>query len=337
VPHSVPTHTATSRAPVNPAALTDRGVSTWYRDASSVNLADLHILDTKKLQWSAPKMDGTVPQERRYHTASVVDSKLYIFGGQYYDPAADLHFECDNGLSEFDVETSRWSVTPTEASPPLRRACHSAGVVGRQLYLVGGRYWDVAEDDYIFLNDIQVLDLSPPSTLTLDWAAYFNSEALSDVTLLVDGSRFAAHRVVLAARCSYFRCMFEGGMREASAAEVDVPDVPLEVFRKLLEHLYTDTDAIPSEIALPLFSAADRFGVERLRQLCIARIQADMDVDSACTILSVAAEHHATHLKEDVVQFIVAHFGEMHEREGFKELDRDLLHTIHAAIAARMR
>lgn len=42
-----------------------------------------------------------------------------------------------------------------ESVLPLRRACHSAGVVGRQLFLVGGRYWDVAEDDYIFLNDIQ--------------------------------------------------------------------------------------------------------------------------------------------------------------------------------------
>jgi len=91
-----------------------------------------------------------------------------------------------------------------------------------------------------------------------------------------------------------------------------VPDVPLEVFRKLLEHLYPDTDAIPSKIALPLFSAADRFGVERLRQLCIARIQADMDVDSACTILSVAAEHHATHLKEDAVQFIVSKMLQFH-------------------------
>ncbi len=38
---------------------------------------------------------------------------------------------------------------------PLRRACHAAGVVGSRVFLVGGRYWDVKEDDYIFLNDIQ--------------------------------------------------------------------------------------------------------------------------------------------------------------------------------------
>ena len=45
-----------------------------------------------------------MPQERRYHSATVVDKKIYVFGGQYYDPDADLHFECDNTLCEFDLE-----------------------------------------------------------------------------------------------------------------------------------------------------------------------------------------------------------------------------------------
>ena len=76
-----------------------------------------------------------------------------------------------------------------------------------------------------------MLDTAPSSTLSLDWSRYFNSDQLSDVTLTVDGCRFPAHRVVLAARCNYFRCMFEIGMREASQSEIEVPDVELEVFR----------------------------------------------------------------------------------------------------------
>ena len=70
-----------------------------------------------------------------------------------------------------------------------------------------------------------MLDTAPSSTLSADWSRYFNCEQLSDVTLTVDGARFPAHRVVLAARCNYFRCMFEIGMREASQHEIDVPDV----------------------------------------------------------------------------------------------------------------
>ena len=35
-------------------------------------------------------------------------------------------------------------------------------MVNKRVYLIGGRYWDVAEDDYIFLNDIHVLDTRAP-------------------------------------------------------------------------------------------------------------------------------------------------------------------------------
>tara|TARA_B110001452_G_scaffold267018_1_gene275430 strand:- start:1134 stop:2534 length:1401 start_codon:yes stop_codon:yes gene_type:complete len=201
------------------------------KEDSSVNLCDLHVLDTTTLAWSQPQVSGASPQERRYHTAVVIDKRVFIFGGQYYDPQADLHFECgrrvgivaqllrtrrsplgprarfafasrfarcralsllpqgrsslwpcrlctrapcaacsplsppprcDHVLIEFDVEASSWATRAVDNTPPLRRACHGAGVVGKQVYVVGGRYWDVAEDDYIFLNDIHVLDTRAP-------------------------------------------------------------------------------------------------------------------------------------------------------------------------------
>jgi len=181
-----------------------------------------------------------------------------------------------------------------------------------------------------------VLNTTPSSTLSTDWSRYFNNEQLSDVTLIVADCRFHAHRVVLAARCNYFRCMFEIGMREASQAEIEVPDVEVDVFRKLLEHLYTDTNDIPKDIALRLFSAADRFGVDRLRQLCVARVESVMDVETVSKILTVADQHNASHLKDDCVQFIVNHFAEVHNTEGFKALDRELLDAVHAAISARL-
>ena len=49
---------------------------------------DLHLLDTTTLAWSQPQVHGPSPQERRYHTAVVIDKRIFIFGGQYYDPQA---------------------------------------------------------------------------------------------------------------------------------------------------------------------------------------------------------------------------------------------------------
>ena len=92
-------------------------------------------------------------------------------------------------LTEFDVESATWATRVVDNTPPLRRACHGAGVVGKHVYVVGGRYWDVAEDDYIFLNDIHILDTRPASTYSSDWRRYLSNESLSDVTLQVLGLR----------------------------------------------------------------------------------------------------------------------------------------------------
>jgi hypothetical protein len=158
---------------------------------------------------------------------------------------------------------------------------------------------------------VQVLDTAPGSTLALDWRRYFNNEHLSDVILRVAGSDIPAHRVVLAARCGlvacsnlsllcrnsasargcryrYFQRMFASGMREASQQQVVIDDAELRVFMAMLEHLYTDTVEIPSDIALALMCTADRFGVERLKALCAAKLEAELSPATACAVLVVA-------------------------------------------------
>jgi len=130
-------------------------------DDRSINLCDLHKLDTVTMTWSRLVASGEGPQERRYHTASVVEGRLLVFGGQYYDYDKDLHFECSNAVCEIDLEQLAWRIHPPSSPSPLKRACHAAGVVGKSVYVVGGRYWDEQEDDYIFLNDVQALGTRP--------------------------------------------------------------------------------------------------------------------------------------------------------------------------------
>jgi len=50
---------------------------------------------------------------------------------------------------------------------------------------------------------------------------------------------------------------------------VMVEDVSPPVFQLLLDHLYTDAADVDADAALELLAAADRFGVERLKQVYI--------------------------------------------------------------------
>lgn len=57
--------------------------------------------------------------------------------------------------------------------------------------------------------------------------------------VLVEGQPVYAHKV-LCMRCTYFRAMLTGEMKESRAKTVTLPDVRRPIFLALLEYLYTD-------------------------------------------------------------------------------------------------
>jgi len=208
-------------------------------------------------------------------------------------------------------------------------------VVGNKIHVVGGRYWDISEDDYIFLNDIQILDTAPRSSFSSDWRQYFNNAHLSDIELRVEGRSIPAHRVVLAARCDHFSRMLLSGMKEAQAGEVEITGIRHEVFMAMLEYLYTDQMDFTPDIALELLSAADRFGLDRLKRECISLIETALRTSTVCHVLSVADQHSAQDLKEVCLNFITSNFPEVIRTEGFQGLQREHLDQVHFAMANR--
>lgn len=60
-----------------------------------------------------------------------------------------------------------------------------------------------------------------------------------DVGLRVGGRVFRVHRLVLAASSPYFSALFSGGMREADKEEVHILGVEADVFKILLDFIYT--------------------------------------------------------------------------------------------------
>ena len=80
------------------------------------------------------------------------------------------------------------------------------------------------------------------SKLSTDLKCLLNDSGsdMSDVVFLVQNQRFECHRVLLAARCSYFKAMLYGGMRESQPhVEIELPDATADAFRLLLEYVYT--------------------------------------------------------------------------------------------------
>ena len=62
----------------------------------------------------------------------------------------------------------------------------------------------------------------------------------SDVTIVLGDTKFKAHKCILASRCSFFATMFNSEMRESQESVITVQDISPQIFKHLLEFIYTD-------------------------------------------------------------------------------------------------
>ncbi|KAM3214148.1 hypothetical protein ACQJBY_066528 [Aegilops geniculata] len=135
----------------------------------------------------------------------------------------------------------------------------------------------------------------------------------ADVTFVVSGKSFAAHKLILAARSPVLMAEFFGDMKETSSRCVEIKDMKAEIFEPLLYFIYTDSVLefnLQHErvmmLAQHLLAAADRYGLDRLKQICEGKLSDGISVDTAATTLALAEQHYCPHLKVKCVDFIVS-------------------------------
>ncbi|KAF8687299.1 hypothetical protein HU200_042980 [Digitaria exilis] len=181
-------------------------------------------------------------------------------------------------------------------------------------------------------NDGNAVAAVPSTDLQKDFGERWRSKRGTDVTFLVSGEPIAAHRCVLAARSPVFMAELFGDMKETAEQSVVVEDMEPEVFRALVQFVYTDTS--PPELnsqeeddakamAQHLLAAADRYGVDRLKLICEEKMCGDISVGTAVAHLVLAEQHGCPKLKAMCMEFMVATPANLRAvvaTEGYKHL-----------------
>lgn len=88
--------------------------------------------------------------------------------------------------------------------------------------------------------------LLPPPDIGQDLGDLLRSGAGANVTFQVGAGMFRANRCVLAARSAVFKAQLFGPMKEGTTAGViHVKDMEEQVFKLLLEFIYSDSISVP--------------------------------------------------------------------------------------------
>ncbi|KAK8390170.1 hypothetical protein O3P69_013023 [Scylla paramamosain] len=149
-----------------------------------------------------------------------------------------------------------------------------------------------------------------------------------------EGVELHAHRVVVAARCEWFRRALLSGMREAIDRCIVVHGCSVHTFQLLLQFLYAghvDCSALPPDQLVDLLVLADHYGVDALKLLVESGLEQHVDDDSVVPLLTVAHHCNAAHLKEVCVHHCVVSAVVL-EGETLTQLPEDLRHHLTLAL-----
>jgi speckle-type POZ protein len=169
--------------------------------------------------------------------------------------------------------------------------------------------------------------LVPEPQLHQDFTDMLKNGEGADVTFSVRDQLFPAHKCILAARSTVFKAELFGGMQEKDTQCIKIDDMEPTVFQALLHFIYTDsllddTDADKNAATQHLLVAADRYGLERLRLMCEAKLCQAIDVETVATTLALAEQHHCEQLKDACLGFIASRdvLAVILKTDGFKHL-----------------
>ncbi|XP_052154266.1 BTB/POZ and MATH domain-containing protein 1-like [Oryza glaberrima] len=168
----------------------------------------------------------------------------------------------------------------------------------------------------------------PPSNLHQHLAGMLHGVEIADVEFSVGGEPFRAHACVLAARSPVFRAELLGPAAARSIKIDDDDDMEPATFMALLHFIYTDhlpnDSGFGKDAAMQrhLLVAADRYGVDRLRAMCEAKLYESVSVGTVVDSLEFAEKHHCAQLKDACLGFMASPnvLGVVRKTDGFKRL-----------------
>ncbi|XP_027115643.1 ARM REPEAT PROTEIN INTERACTING WITH ABF2 [Coffea eugenioides] len=162
-------------------------------------------------------------------------------------------------------------------------------------------------------STLSPVDAAPPSPIPQVYLGeqYVNNSTLSDVTFLIEGKRFYAHRICLLASSDAFRAMFDGGYRERDAKDIEIPNIRWDVFELMMRYIYTGSVNVNLDVAQDLLRAADQYLLEGLKRLCEYSIAQDISVENVSLMFELSEAFNAMSLQHACILFILENFDKL--------------------------
>lgn len=295
-------------------AFTDRCVclfSPFFR--SEQLLARMHLCSGRSIFHSAP-FGCPVHQWQLSHT--ITDEGYSVFLHYEADGFPRSGQRCSPVHAEFTLLNSNDDELTTKEFKRAFMARTSWGF-DNLITLDALRSDEHVKKDGLVVCQVMVYGLEG-RMFTEEFMQLKNDGKLCDVLLVLDGGEVEAHAVVLAARSEYFAGLLENAQANVQA-RITIPE-KVEVMKAIVDYLYVGYVDAPHDMNMDLYTAADSYGLDKLKSLLAARLASNVTLDNLVEMAKLAWDHDDEVLKETLTPLLRENMGRLKEREEFKNL-----------------
>ncbi|XP_040184031.1 ankyrin repeat and BTB/POZ domain-containing protein 2 [Rana temporaria] len=153
---------------------------------------------------------------------------------------------------------------------------------------------------------------------------FLNNKEMADITFLVEGKLFYAHKVLLVTASNRFKSLLNSLIDgEDSCPTIEITDVKYSIFQMIMQYLYfggTESIQVPMSAVLELLSAASHFQLDALQRHCEILCSQNIDTDNCVSIYKYAKVHNAGELALFCEGYFLQNMRTLLEQEPFKQI-----------------
>uniref|UniRef100_A0A3B4GBC8 Ankyrin repeat and BTB/POZ domain-containing protein 2 n=1 Tax=Pundamilia nyererei TaxID=303518 RepID=A0A3B4GBC8_9CICH len=163
------------------------------------------------------------------------------------------------------------------------------------------------------------------ATLSAQLPHFLNNQDMSDVTFVVEGKPFYAHRVLLVTASDFKSLLASYGSDGSSDKEIEISDVKYNIFQMMMSYLYCGgTESLKKKVSdlleLQLLSAASLFQLGALQRHCELICSQHISLDNAVSIYKTAKVNGSVELSSLCEGYFLQQMPALLERESFRSL-----------------
>lgn len=195
------------------------------------------------------------------------------------------------------------------------------------------------------LKEIKILPITQTSIRI--GPDYINSPEMSDVTFIVEGRPFYAHKIILATASKKFKAMLSNKTIEPNDGRspcIEVTDIKYETFMLVIQFLYSGAvdDPIHQNKILELLQASQYFMLDSLKRHCEHFAAKHLDCENVVDTNVFARLCEAKELLRYCEGFILKNLAAMMEVKNFRETlfnnnSKELLQALKSCLIERIK